>query len=405
MNDPIAITGIGLVTPAGTGTGATWRGLLAGRSTARRHPGLAGLPVDFCCAVPDLDANKRLTPKLALRLDRFTQMAIIAAREAAHDADLGPASYDPTRIAVVIGTGCTSLERYESYYGHLLNGHYRKISPLCIPRSIPNISAGEVAIDLHAQGPCLTTCTACASGATAIGTAKTLLDTGQCDVALAGGTESVCNRMSSAAFCQLGALSTRIQNPETASRPFDADRDGFVLAEGAGILVLERAADATARRHAPYAYLTGYGASCDAHHITALSAHGVTNAIRSALRDAGLQPGDVDHVNAHGTSTQFNDQTEASVFQKLFPHNPPVTSFKGTIGHSIGGAGAIEAAGAALTLKHHTIPPTANHHRPGPGIAIDLVTGVPRTADSLKTVVSTSFGFGGQNAVLVLTSA
>ncbi|KNB53863.1 beta-ketoacyl-[acyl-carrier-protein] synthase family protein [Streptomyces caatingaensis] len=404
MTTPVAVTGIGMVTPVGVGTAATWHGLLRGRSAARTHPVLAGLPVDFCCAVDGLDAPARLTPRLALRLDRFSQMALLAAREAMADAGLPPGGYDPQRTGVVLGTGATSMERYDTEIGKLLNGRHRAVSPLIIPRSIPNICAGEVSFDITAHGPSLTVSTACASGATAIGIAMTLLAAGQCDTVLAGGAESVCNRISSVGFSQLGALSTRTDAPAEASRPFDRDRDGFVLAEGAAVLVLERATTARERGARAYALLTGYSAGCDAHHVTAPSADGIERAVRGALRSAGLRPRDIDHINAHGTSTPLNDRTEAGVLHRLFPHHPPVTSFKGATGHAIGAAGAIEAAGTALTLHHQVIPPTANHHRTDPAIVADVVAGAPRRA-RLRTAISTSFGFGGQNAVLVLTTA
>ncbi|MEU6485380.1 beta-ketoacyl-[acyl-carrier-protein] synthase family protein [Streptomyces sp. NPDC046887] len=401
-----AITGIGLVTPLGVGTQPTWEGFLSGRSTAAGDPQLADLPVDFSCQVTDLDAVRRLTARLAVRLDRFTQMAIIAAREAVHDARLDRTAWDQARVAVVIGVGTASFDRLEPEVLKVAANRANAVSPLMIPRSIPNMAAGEVALDLGAHGPTFAVSTACASGATALGTALLMLRGGLCDIAVAGGAESIRNRVSCVGFSQLSALSRRTADPAAASRPFDADRDGFVLSEGAALLVLERPADARARNAPVRALLSGYGASCDAHHPTAppSDGRGAVQAMRAALRDAGLDAAAIGHVNAHGTSTSLNDAAEARALCSVFTAPPPVTSNKGAIGHTIGAAGAIEAAVTALALQHRTIPPTANHETPDPCLALDVVAGSPRHHEH-AAALSNSFGFGGQNAVLVLTSA
>ena len=405
MTGAAAITGIGLVTPCDVGTEGSWNGLLSGKSTASRDPALAGMPVDFSCQVPGLDAGSRLTPRLALRLDRFTQMALVAGREAVADARLDPLVWDGGRVAVVIGVGTASFDRLESEVVKLSSNRVRAVSPLLIPRSIPNMAAGEVALDLHARGPSLATSTACASGATALGTALMLLRTGVCDVAVAGGAESVCNRVSSAGFSQLGALSSRVHDPAGASRPFDAERDGFVLAEGAALLVLERPAHARARGARVHALLAGYGATCDAHHPTAppSDGRGAAAAMRAALADAHLSTDDIDHINTHGTSTPLNDAAEYRAIRSVFTEPPAVTANKGTWGHAIGAAGAIEAAVTALSLEHQTIPPTANHTTRDPAFDLDVVTQEPRPT-RLRAALSNSFGFGGHNAVLVLTT-
>ncbi|MFF7415023.1 beta-ketoacyl-[acyl-carrier-protein] synthase family protein [Streptomyces lydicus] len=402
----VAVTGLGLVTPAGVGVAATWHGLLSGESPAARDPALDGLPVDFCCRVPGFDAAERLGRRLSWRLDRCAAMALVAAREAVADAGLGTDRWDPLRVGVVVGVGTASMERYEEEFAKLTSGRATEISPLAIPRSVPNMVAGEVGMDLRVRGPNLTVSTACASGATALGTARQLLLADACDVVVAGGSESLCSRIPAACFHQMGALSRRGDDPAGASRPFDADRDGFVLAEGAGMLVLERAEHARARGARARSYLAGYGASCDAYHFTAPhpEGRGAAEALSAALGDAGLEPGDIGHVNAHGTSTVLNDRAEALALRQVFRRPPPVTAVKGALGHAAGGAGAIEAACTVLTLQEQVVPPTANLRRLDPDIELDVVSKVPRPV-RMTAAVSNAFGFGGQNAVLVFRAA
>ncbi|MFI0155713.1 beta-ketoacyl-[acyl-carrier-protein] synthase family protein [Streptomyces lydicus] len=402
----VAVTGLGLVTPAGVGVAATWHGLLSGESPAARDPALDGLPVDFCCRVPGFDAAERLGRRLSWRLDRCAAMALVAAREAVADAGLGTDRWDPLRVGVVVGVGTASMERYEEEFAKLAGGRATEISPLAIPRSVPNMVAGEVGMDLRVRGPNLTVSTACASGATALGTARQLLLADACDVVVAGGSESLCSRIPAACFHQMGALSRRGDDPAGASRPFDADRDGFVLAEGAGMLVLERAEHARARGAQARSYLAGYGASCDAYHFTAPhpEGRGAAEALSAALDDAGLEPGDIGHVNAHGTSTVLNDRAEALALRQVFRRPPPVTAVKGALGHAAGGAGAIEAACTVLTLQEQVVPPTANLRCLDPDIELDVVSKVPRPV-RMAAAVSNAFGFGGQNAVLVFRAA
>lgn len=403
---PVAVTGLGLVTPAGIGEQATWQGLLAARSTAARDPVLAGLPVDISCQVPDFDAHRLIGRHLAWRLDRAGAMAVLAARHATADAGLSPAEWDAARVGVVIGTGTASMERYDAEYAKLAAGRPLAISPLAVTRSVPNMPAADIALDLTARGPNFAVSTACASGTTALGVARDLLRAGTCDIVLAGGTESVRCRMPAACFHRMGALSQRIGQPAAASRPFDAERDGFVLAEGAAVLVLERPEHARARGARPRAHLAGYGASCDVHHFAAPDpeGRGAAAALRTALRDAGLDPSDIGHVNAHGTGTRLNDQAECHALRSVFADPPPVTSLKGALGHTMGAAGAIEAAVTVMSLQHGTVPPTVNLDRQDPDIDLDIVTKVPRTA-ALTAAASTSFAFGGQNAALILHTA
>ncbi|MEW2133962.1 beta-ketoacyl-[acyl-carrier-protein] synthase family protein [Streptomyces sp. NPDC005435] len=403
---PVAVTGLGLVTPAGIGREAAWAGLCAGLSTAAADPVLDGLPVAFSCRVPELDTAGLLGHRLSRRLDRFTTFALLAAREAVADARTGPDGWESTRVGVVMGVGTGSMQGWQAEFDRLADQVPERVSPLALPRSVPNMAAAEIALDLGVTGPNMVVSTACASGTSAIGLARDWLLSGACDLVLAGGSESARLPMTAACFAQMRALSRRSDAPHEASRPFDRDRDGFVLGEGAAVLVLERAEDARARGSRPAAYVSGFGASCDAHHFTAPhpGGDGAARAIQGALADAGLAPEDVDHVNAHGTSTPQGDLAEHNALHRVFRRPPPVTAVKGTIGHAIGGAGAIEAACTVLTLRHQLIPPTANLHTLDPAIDLDVVSKAPR-AQEVRAAISSSFGFGGQNAVLAFTAA
>ncbi|PWJ05930.1 beta-ketoacyl-[acyl-carrier-protein] synthase family protein [Streptomyces sp. NWU49] len=408
MTGPVAVTGLGLITPAGEDADTTWEAVRRGAGTAAdRDPTLAGLPVDFSCRVPlardDLD---RRVGRTAWRMSRNAVLAVLAAREAVHDAGLDPRTWDGDRVAVVIGCGLGSDAVREEQARRLEEQGADMVSALTVPQIIPNMAAGEVSIDLGARGPGLAPATACASGATAVAVARDLLASGRCDIAVAGATEAAVTPLAATAFWRMGTLSGRTGAVTAASRPFAADRDGFVLAEGAGVLVLERAEDAAARGARVRARLVGCGSTSDAHHPTtpAPDARGAEAALRTALADAGLAPHDVDHVNAHGTSTPLNDAGEAALIARVLPHRPSVTAPKGVLGHGLGSAGAVEAALTVLTLQHGTVPPIANLDAPAPGFTIDCVTGEPRRQD-VRVAVSHSFGFGGHNVVLVLARA
>lgn len=406
LRTEIAVTGLGLVTPAGLTPEANWATLCAGRSTAAADPVLEGLPVDFSCQVTSFDAEAELG-RLTRRLDDFIRFALAAARRAVCDAALDTRSWRAERVGVVLGVGGTSLKTYENAFQHLATGHPSRVSPLTVPRSNPNMAAGEVAIDLGARGPNFTVSTACASGATAIGVARDLLRSGTCDIILAGGTESARSRMTAACFARMRALSRRRDQPGLASRPFDTARDGFVLGEGAAVLVLEPLAVARSRGAPVQALLRGYGASADAHHPIAPhpEGRGAVQAMTAALEDAGCRPGDIGHINAHGTSTPTNDALEAAALARVFGNqSPPVTAPKGVIGHSLGAAGAIEAAYTVLALRHASVPPVANFGAQNGDPKLDIVAGSPRPLTA-GTGISCSFGFGGQNAVLLFEAA
>ena len=398
----IAVTGLGLVTPGGVGVAAGWEAVLAGRSTAAHDPALAGHEVTISCRVPDFDADALLGARRAVRLDRFTRLALVAAREAVAEEDL--AAWDAARVGVVIGTSAGGGETFERQHGVLLADGPTGVSPLVLPMHLPNMVAGQVAIEFGFHGPNLVVSTACASGATAIGVACDLLAARRCDVVLAGGVDALLNPLTMAGFARMGALSRR-DDPATASRPFDVDRDGFVAGEGAAVLVLRRAEDARADGRRVRARVVGYGATADAHHITNPDpeGRGVIAAAKAALADAGASPSDVGHVNAHGTSTQLNDLVEGRVLAGLLPSGPLVTSTKGVTGHMLGAAGAAEAAFTVLAVERGVVPPTANLVTLDPRLDLDVATAaVPREID---LALSNSFGFGGQNAVLAIAKA
>lgn len=402
----VAISGIGLVTAAGIGVAENWSTLCAGVSTAARDPRLKGLAVDISCRVPDFDAERLLGKRTAWRLDRFTQLAMVAARQAIADANLDPSTWDGSRVGVVLGNSLGGTEAIERQHRVYFEEGADDVSPLMIPMGMVNMVAGYVAIDCRAYGPSLVAATACASGSTAIGLARDLLRSGVCDIVIAGGTESALTPATITGLRRMGALSGRVDDPVAASRPFDAARDGFVAGEGAGVMVLERLADAQARGARAHAKISGFGASSDAYHATAPEpgGAGIERALRTALIDAGLAPDDVDHVNAHGTSTPLNDVTEARALRRVLGVRAAVTSTKGVTGHALAAAGSMEACFAALAIENGVIPPTANLTDLDPDVDLDIVSGPARTA-SIKVAVSTSLGFGGHNAALVLTAA
>ncbi len=380
----VAVTGVGLVTPAGIGAPATWERVYAGEPTACHDPTLAGNPVTISCRVASFVEMGVLTRRKARRLDRFVQFAVIAAEEALLDAKLCPSRWNGARVAVVLGSADGGPGTVEQQLRVMLAEAPEQVSPLLLPMQLPNMLAGNLSMELGAIGPSFVVATACASGATAIGIARDLLALDRCDIAVTGGSEAMITPLVMAGFAQMGALSRRLDDPRGASRPFDADRDGFVASEGAGILVLERPKDALARGARIRGLITGYGASADAHHITAPdpTGRGVEIAVRSALAEAGAGPGEIDHVNAHGTSTPLNDLTEARVLHRVLGDRALVTSTKGVTGHMFGAAGAVEAVLTVLALEKGQVPPTANLTRLDPEVELDVAAALPRAGAS-----------------------
>jgi 3-oxoacyl-[acyl-carrier-protein] synthase II len=397
---------MGLLTPAGGTPESVWEVMCAGRSLAATDPVLAGLPVDISCQVRDYDPVAVLGRRVARRLDPVTHMALSAARSAVDDAKLDPAAWASSRIGVIFGVGSNSLHTYIREIVRLDQGRPHHVSPTTLPRSLPNLVAAEVALDLQVRGPSFTVSSACASGATAIGVAADLITSGTCDIVLAGGSESGRARATATGFAQMQALSRRTNQPGLASRPFDTERDGFVLSEGAAVLVLEHPDNALARGAHIRAMLRAHASSSDAYHSVAPhpQAEGAVQALRDVLALAGLRPRDIGHVNAHGTSTPVGDTAEAVGLLRVFDGQPPpVTAPKSILGHSLGAASAIEAALTVLTLEHQLIPPTANLISQETGSELDIVTGCPRPAP-MEAAVSSAFGFGGQNTILLFTT-
>ncbi|WP_035793701.1 beta-ketoacyl-[acyl-carrier-protein] synthase family protein [Kitasatospora mediocidica] len=400
----VVVTGLGLVTPAGIGVGPSWAGVCAGRPTAALDPVLDRNPVRISCRVPHWDPGALLGERRAHRLDRFTQFALVAAREAIADAGLDPTTWDGARVGVVLGCADGGPGTVEEQHRILVEQSPARVSPLLLPMQLPNMLAGQTAIEFAATGPNLVVATACASGATAIGTARDLLLLDRCDLVLAGGSEAMITPLVMAGFAKMGALSRREDDPLGASRPFDLDRDGFVAGEGAGVVVLERAADARARGVRIRARIAGYGASADAHHMTTPhpEGRGIETAVRTALADAGAGPGDVQHVNAHGTATPLNDLAEARMLRRVLTGDPLVTSTKGVTGHLLGAAGAVEAVFSVLAVEQGLVPPTANLHTLDPELEIKVAGSA--TEARIDLALSNSLGFGGQNAVLAIAA-
>ena len=416
--EAVVVTGMGAITPAGRGVAATWAGVLAGKGAAALDDTLveAGTPVTLAARVEEFDADAELGRGTSRRQDRFTQLALLAAREAVAQAGLNTDApdeqpdavtvVDRDRVGVLLGSGIGGAETWQDTFPTFMEKGPGRVSPLFIPKMLSNTAAGAIAIATGARGPNLTVNTACAAGASAIGTAMQLLRAGAVDVVLAGGVEAGITPLSVAAFANMGALSKN-DDPTTASRPFDVDRDGFVMGEGAAVLVLERADHAAARGAEVLGRVAGYGASADAHHATAPpeDGAGAVLAMQRALDDAGLAPSGIGHVNAHGTSTPLNDAAESRALHTVLgdhARDVVVTSTKGVTGHLLGAAGAVEAVIALQVLRDGLVPPTAGLTTQDPDIDLDVVTGEPREVD-VEAVLSNSFGFGGQNAALVLT--
>jgi len=402
----VVVTGLGAVTPIGNDLASYWEGLRSGRNgvtpitlfDAARHA------CRFAAEVKNFDPSGWLEPKEAKRWDRFCQFGVVAAHQAVAHAGLSIDDSNRQRVGVAIGSGVGGLLMMETQAHVLADRGPDRVSPFCVPMMIPNMATGLAAIALGAQGPSSAVATACAAGSNAIGDAFRQIQLGLADAMVCGGAESAITPLGVAGFASAKALSFRNDDPATASRPFDLERNGFVIGEGSGVLVLESLQHAQSRGAAILAEIVGYGTTCDAHHITAPSPGGTggAQAMRLALADARLEPEAVSYVNAHGTSTQANDSNEtAAIKAALGAHalRIPVSSTKSMTGHLLGGSGGIEAVASVLAIGHNLAPPTINYHTPDPACDLDVVPNQARDV-AIDVVLSNSFGFGGHNVCL-----
>ncbi len=404
----VVVTGIGIVSPIGIGVEENWNSLKEGRSGVGpiTHFDASSLPSKIAGEVKNFSPEKWLPPRDAKRLPLFLQYAAVAAQEAFSMAGLEVSDELGERMGVAIGSGIGGIGDIEENTIILREKGWKKISPYFIPYAIINMASGYVAIQYKAYGPNLSVVTACATGTHAIGEAFKMIQRGAADVMIAGGTESPITPLGVAGFSAMRALSTRNEEPEKASRPFDKERDGFVVAEGAGILVLEALEHAKARGARVIAEIVGYGMSSDAFHITApdKSGHGAAKAMKAALEDAGISPQQVDYINAHGTSTLLNDITETKAIKMVFgdhAYRIPVSSTKSMTGHMLGAAGAAEAIYTILAVSRDFVPPTINYEVPDPECDLDYVPNQGREK-VVNYALSNSFGFGGTNATLLI---
>jgi 3-oxoacyl-[acyl-carrier-protein] synthase II len=402
----VVVTGLGAITPIGNDLQEYWKGLLEGRNgvgsitlfDASRHA------CQIAAEVKEFDPQDYLDKKEAKRIDRFAQFGIAASKQAVRDAGLIIDELNADRIGVLIGTGVGGLKVLEDQQEVLLTKGPRKVSPFTIPMMIANMAAGLTAIHTGAKGPNSCTVTACAAGSHAIGDAFRLVQRGYATAMICGGAEAAVTPLSFAGFCSAKALSTRNDEPNRASRPFDRDRDGFVMGEGAGILILEELEYALARGAKIYGEIVGYGMTCDAYHITSPvpDGQGATKAIELAMEDGGLTPESVDYINAHGTSTPANDSTETKAISKALGARAkeiPISSTKSMTGHLLGGSGGIEAVATLMAIANDRVPPTINLENPDPECYLDYVAGVARQ-HRVEVALSNSFGFGGHNVTL-----
>ncbi len=404
----VVITGVGAVTPIGIGKNSFWQGLLQGRSGADQitHFDTTGFTTTIGAEVKDFQPEKYLDKKELKRTDLFVQYAVAAAKMAVEDSGVDIANTENgEKTGVIIGSGIGGIQTIEKQYEVLRKKGARRVSPFLVPMLIANMASGYVSIALGLKGPNSTVVTACASGTHAIGDAYNIIRRGGAKTMLAGGSEAPFTAIAVAGFCSARALSTRNDEPQKASRPFDKDRDGFVMGEGAGIVVLEELEQAQARGATIYAELIGYGMTGDAYHITAPepTGDGAIRCMQAALSDAGLESQEVEYINAHGTSTEHNDRIETMAIKTVFgkqAYKIPVSSIKSMTGHLLGAAGGVEAVATALSLYHEIILPTINYEHSEPECDLDYVPNRMRQ-QSFQVALSNSFGFGGTNACLL----
>jgi 3-oxoacyl-[acyl-carrier-protein] synthase II len=407
MKRRVVVTGVGLITPLGTGTDKSWKGLLEGRPGIRKisHFDPEGLPCQIAAEVPDFEIDRFIEIKEQKKMDRFIHLGLAAATLAMEDSGLKVTESNADRIGVTVGAGIGGLSAIEHYKQVLIEKGPKRVSPFFIPMTIINLTSGQISIRFGVKGPNSAVSTACATGTHSIGDAFKLIQHGVADAMICGGTEACITPLGIAGFTSMKALSTRNDEPEKASRPFDRDRDGFVMGEGAGVLVLEERESAVNRGAKIYAELIGYGLNSDAYHITSPSPNGegAAKCMGYALKDAGIRPDEVDYINAHGTSTKYGDELETSAIKNVFgPHAYKlcVSSTKSMIGHLLGASGGVEGGICALSIHNGIVPPTINLENPDTGCDLDYVPHKARPLD-INIAMSNSFGFGGTNACII----
>ena len=403
----VVVTGVGVVSALGTGTEKNWSALMAGKSGIDRITRFdaSDLPSQIAGEVKDFNPEDFIDKKEVKKMDSFIHYALAAADMAMKDSGLQVTEENAERVGVVVGAGLGGLPAIEKYHEVLMNGGYKKVTPFFIPMLIINLAPGHISIRFGAKGPNLSTVTACATGTHSIGDAYHIIKRGDADAMIAGGAESTITPLGIAGFNVMKALSTRNDDPTRASRPFDKGRDGFIMAEGAGIVVLEEYESAKKRGAKIYAEVVGYGATGDAHHITAPGpdGEGAARCMKMALRHAGMNPEEVDYINAHGTSTHFNDLYETMAIKSVFGEHARklmVSSTKSMTGHTLGAAGGIEAVYSLLTMERSAVPPTINYEEPDPECDLDYVPNQARQAE-VRVAMSNSLGFGGTNGTLI----
>jgi 3-oxoacyl-[acyl-carrier-protein] synthase II len=408
----VVVTGLGLVTPLGTGLEKNWQALVAGQSGIRkidRFPNIDAFASRIAGQVPDFRAEDFIEPKEIKKMDLFIQYSVAAASMAMEHSGFKIDPQEAENVGVIVGVGLCGIDTIEATERAYLDGGPRKISPFFIPKVISNLAPGQIAIRHGAKGVNWTPTSACASGTHAIGEAFHLIRRGLQDAVIAGGAESAITPLGVGGFSAMKALSTRNDEPQRASRPFDRERDGFIIAEGSGVLILEERDRALKRGAKIYAEVIGYGANGDAHHMTAPApeGEGAARCMRLSLKDAGIAPSEVEYINAHGTSTEYNDANETQAIKKVFGEQAfklAVSSTKSMTGHLLGAAGAVEGVFSVLALRHGIIPPTINYENPDPECDLDYVPNHARRA-AIRVTLSNSFGFGGTNACVVFRRA
>ena len=408
MERRVVITGLGVISPLGIGHQRFWSALVAGTSGVGpiTRFDASDFATRIAAEVRDFDATAYMDRKEARRNDRFVQFAYVASRLALEDAGYAVTTANAGRIGVLIGSGIGGATTWEDQHRQLMERGPDRVSPFFVPMIITNMASGVTSILVGAKGPSSCVVTACATGGNAIGDAARMIARGEVDAMLAGGSEAAITPLSVAGFCSMKAMSTRNDDPQRASRPFDATRDGFVMGEGAGVVLLEARESAESRGAPIHGELIGYGVTSDAYHITQPDPEGdgAYRSMAAALADAAIAPDEIDYINAHGTSTPYNDRLETRAIRRLFGNHArrlPVSSTKSMMGHLLGAAGGVELIACALALRHQTIPPTINYAVPDSECDLDYVPNTARPA-RLRTVMSNAFGFGGHNAILIV---